>query len=188
MKLRLLLVAVTLLGVSTGWLTWMRYESTPGRFAEPPTRYPGNSSLPRILLFLHPYCPCSRATVSEFASLRHDLKGYAVEVVLNCHADLPYGAQLSDLRRRFPGCVIPDLTGEHTRRYGVWTSGQVVVYDAKGQLRFCGGITGGRGHLGDNPGLRQLRAALKGSPSPLEGQVFGCPIRDPDEFCGPAVE
>jgi len=126
--------------------------------------------------------------VSEFLSLRNDLQGYAVEVVFSCPADLPYGKQLSKLRKSFPGSVIPDLTGEHTRSYGVWTSGQIVVYDGDGQLRFCGGITRGRGQLGDNPGLRQLRAALTGSSSHTEGPVFGCPIRDPDELCGPPSE
>jgi hypothetical protein len=47
---------------------------------------------------------------------------------------------------------------------------------AAGVLRYSGGITGARGHAGDNAGLRALTTALE-RPSPgVAGPVFGCPL------------
>ena len=53
-----------------------------------------------------------------------------------------------------------------TRAAASWnrskTSGQVVVYDAKGALLFSGGITAARGHMGDNAGRDRITALLRG--------------------------
>jgi hypothetical protein len=53
--------------------------------------------------------------------------------------------------------------GDHQRSGGreaalckATTSGETVVYDAAGKLRFHGGITGARGHIGDNAGCSAI--------------------------------
>ncbi len=67
-----------------------------------------------------------------------------------------------------------DLTGE-AARFGARTSGFVVVYDATGSLRYAGGITGSRGHAGDNVGRRTVERILAGeSERDLDHPVFGC--------------
>jgi hypothetical protein len=72
--------------------------------------------------------------------------------------------------------VLADEDGRERARFGVETSGHVLLYVA-GKLAFSGGITRSRGHSGDNAGrqaivdlLRQGSAAIPGS------SVFGCPL------------
>jgi len=63
------------------------------------------------------------------------------------------------------------------RRFGVETSGQTLLYDAGGRLIFSGGITGSRGHAGDNAGEAALVALLtSGQADRRATSVFGCPL------------
>jgi hypothetical protein len=75
-------------------------------------------------------------------------------------------------------CLDPD--GEEARRFGVETSGHVLLYDDQGHLLFSGGITSGRGEQGDNVGQAALLGRIigmreEGPASP----VFGCPLLTP---------
>src|SRR6266481_530299 len=51
------------------------YESAPGEGAGAPARWPSDSRIPldrtrpTLLVFLHPRCPCSRATATELERL-----------------------------------------------------------------------------------------------------------------------
>ncbi len=72
-----------------------------------------------------------------------------------------------------------DERGVEARRFGAMTSGYVVVYDAGGHLAFSGGITGSRGHVGDNVGRRQVLAVLHGDSTQPTHAVFGCALHDP---------
>ncbi len=84
--------------------------------------------------------------------------------------------------------VVRDDSGLEARRFGAATSGQTLLYDAGGALLFSGGITGARGHAGDNAGQSELVSLLnRGPSSPAvtlnRGQsardatsVFGCPL------------
>ena len=56
-----------------------------------------------------------------------------------------------------------------------------LVYDVDGRLRFAGGITGSRGHEGDNLGLREVLAIIQGrsTSNTLVNSVYGCPLADP---------
>src|SRR5437764_11181712 len=64
--------------VSVGGLVLMRYEVTPGATGPAPDRWPADSRLPRaadrptVLLFAHPRCPCTRASLGEFAAALAD--------------------------------------------------------------------------------------------------------------------
>ena len=70
-----------------------------------------------------------------------------------------------------------DAEGAERRRFGIHTSGQVLVYDAAGRLAFAGGVTAARGHEGPNPGQAALTALLRdGSPASSNWAVFGCPL------------
>jgi hypothetical protein len=72
--------------------------------------------------------------------------------------------------------VIEDRGEHERRRFAVATSGQVVVYDATGRLRFSGGITADR-HGGPNPGRAAVERVLRGeADTPAEAAVFGCPL------------
>ena len=73
--------------------------------------------------------------------------------------------------------VVRDDDGREAIRFGVATSGQTMLYDAEGALLFSGGITGARGHAGDNAGRTALVALLNHLETDRTGtQVFGCSL------------
>ncbi len=70
-----------------------------------------------------------------------------------------------------------DDAGSEARRFGVETSGQTLLYDRRGTLIFSGGITGSRGHAGDNAGEAALVDLLTHGAADRHGSnVFGCPL------------
>jgi hypothetical protein len=85
--------------------------------------------------------------------------------------------------------AVADPDGEEAQRFGAATSGHVLLFDPAGELRFSGGITASRGHVGDNDGcdrLIRLLTAGVGAERPSgvgipavsrQPLVYGCPIR-----------
>jgi hypothetical protein len=70
-----------------------------------------------------------------------------------------------------------DVGGAEASRFGARTSGYVLLYDASGKLTFQGGITGSRGHAGENIGRRTLQRILDAEPGPMhEHAVYGCAL------------
>ena len=63
------------------------------------------------------------------------------------------------------------------QRFGAETSGYVLLYDTHGKLLFKGGITGSRGHAGDNAGESAIVALLEGEkPVLTRTKVYGCSL------------
>lgn len=80
--------------------------------------------------------------------------------------------------------VIVDERGAEAHRFHASTSGQTVLYGSEGQLLFSGGITGSRGHSGDNAGRSAIVSLLHtGEAERSETFVFGCPLFDSDSEC-----
>ena len=77
--------------------------------------------------------------------------------------------------------LVSDRDGSEAERFGAVTSGQVVLYDAKGQLEFSGGITGERGHVGANSGAaRVVSFVATGTADSHDHAVYGCGLHDPN--------
>jgi hypothetical protein len=77
-----------------------------------------------------------------------------------------------------------DAQDQERSLFGAQTSGQVCLFDRDGHLRYCGGITIARGHVGANSGRSAIEAMLQGEASPTRSRpVFGCPLVDPDPSC-----
>jgi hypothetical protein len=184
-----LLSAAWLLASATGLLLLADYDSKPGGAAHPPLQWPGGVSLqrnplkPALILFLHPHCPCSRASVSELARLVRSHPGaFDIHVVFNRPAEVAVDWPQSDIWKSTsadPGLdVVVDHGGLLTGQFGVKTSGQVLIYDGRGSLRFNGGITAGRGHPGESVGGMLVKAIAEGRGT--EGSAgcptFGCPL------------
>jgi len=137
-----------------------------------------------LVMFVHPYCPCSRASIGELALLvRHCREKVSVHVLFLRSAGEGDGWEKTDLwnsANAIPEVrVSVDVGGAEARRFGVSTSGAVVLYGSDGTLLFEGGITGARGHFGDNVGRDSVTALLNGSVSgPLHSFVFGCDLFD----------
>ena len=77
-----------------------------------------------------------------------------------------------------PGVTVSmDKTGTEAHRFGVETSGDAVLYDARERLAFHGGITAARGESGPNAGRAALADLLAGNQArQTRTPVFGCPL------------
>lgn len=172
--------------VAFGLWSMLSYELTPAAAGDPPETWPGGSALtrspevPTLVVFLHPHCPCSRATLDELAVLaaRRDVQ---MTFVFHKPAGLEEDWEQTDLWRTaaaFPGSrVVCDRSGVESGRFGTRTSGEALLYDVEGRLLFHGGVTPGRGHRGDNLGRSSLESLLTGKgPFQCKAPVFGCPL------------
>jgi hypothetical protein len=80
--------------------------------------------------------------------------------------------------------VMVDDRGLEARLFNSSTSGQTILYDAAGHLLFSGGITGSRGHSGDNAGRSAIVSLVNaGTATRAETFVFGCPLFDKNSEC-----
>lgn len=185
--------ALWLIAVVGGFWYLEAYRYQPGVEQAAPQAFPlldaanPNQERPALLMFLHPCCPCSRASLTELARLQEKLpQSVAITIYVLQLRPVPPGwdeTELWNAALRIPGVrVVHDEEGKLARRFGATTSGQVLLYDKGGVLRFRGGITAGRGHLGDNPGSTALLRSLTEQDSPPEQlPVFGCPLFIPDQ-------
>ncbi|HXT23008.1 MAG TPA: RedB protein [Thermoanaerobaculia bacterium] len=180
-----------LLAVAGGFGVLLRYASTPAPQDDaPPGQWPAATALTRsddrsqLLLFAHPHCPCTRASVAELARLMgrfHDRLDARVLVVQPPGAG--DGWADSALRERasaIPGVRVSiDGDGVEARRFGAIASGTVLVYDASGRLLFHGGITASRGHEGQSFGQQRIASLLTtGKADSDQAPVFGCVLFD----------
>jgi hypothetical protein len=174
--------------VAAGGFVALNVEaSRPGAAAHAPSRFPEDAGLPRpagrplLILFAHPRCACTRASLAELDRIVSRMAGKADPIVVLSPSEAAGDStEMRDIAARIQGVrVIDDAHGAMARHLGVATSGQVLVYDASGELTFAGGITAARGHEGDNDGASAaLRAATGGAPGKrwvrAFTDVFGC--------------
>jgi len=189
--LPILVLPVWALTVAAGFATLLAYEAAPGSSGAPPRDWPAGSRLrpatdrPTLVLFAHPQCPCTRASVAELAAIMTRCPDRTAAFVYFFRpAGKPPEWCDTDLWReatRIPGVeVAADVDGREAAAFGVETSGHVLLFDRAGRLRFGGGITASRGHEGDNPGRAAVVAVLTGvTPEVRSTPVFGCPILTP---------
>lgn len=140
-------------------------------------------------MMAHPHCPCTRASVGELALLMARTQGRVTSYVLLLKPQgLPKNWEKTDLwnsAASIPGVhVLPDEDGIEAERFHVATSGQTLLYDRDGRLKFSGGITAARGHSGDNAGRSAIVSLLmQGETERTETSVFGCPLFDRSSEC-----
>ncbi|MFK7852551.1 MAG: hypothetical protein AB8B79_00500 [Granulosicoccus sp.] len=175
------------------------YGTTAGHAAEPPgTLLHSNSAWldtktpkPTLLLFAHPLCPCTRASLSELESVAHKLDGLFNPHILffepkdkSTMSDVWAASDLKAIAARIPGAQShADVDGVLAAQFGSYTSGQVLLYDTDGELQFAGGITPSRGHTGSNPGRAKIISTILSDErvDPLlagTSPVFGCSVLD----------
>ena len=161
--------------------------TTPGERGQAEAEWPAASALqrstqtPTVVMFVHPRCACSRASLTELnLTLQH---AHAKAYVVFLHPDgvEPDWAKSDTWHSaaRLPNAErVIDHGGREAALFGAKTSGHVVVYDAGGALRFAGGITGSRAHEGENTGRVAVENALLGRRADPAHDVFGCAMND----------
>lgn len=186
------LLSLWLACVLAGMFLMWRYEATPGPAEPAQDVWPAASAIvpstdrPTLLLFLHPHCPCSRASLSELATI---LSEFGNQVDARILFDYPAGVsddwwqtEMYAQALAIPGARVSlDRDNAEARCFGARTSGHALLFSQDGQLRFEGGITAGRGHVGQNAGRAAIEAILRGEhPEGAKSLVFGCPLLSPD--------
>ncbi len=131
----------------------------------------------------HPKCSCTRASLKELAKvsegLGHPVTTYVLFLRPEGVADDWSHSDLWSLAEAIPGVhVLEDRGGAEAEIFGAQTSGQVILYSPTGDLLFRGGITGSRGHEGDNLGESSLVSILRNGVAPeAQSSVFGCRLQ-----------
>jgi hypothetical protein len=190
-----------LYGLAAGWGVVLAvglalqasYDARPGDEISAARHWPAASQLsrsanhPTLLIFVHPHCPCTSATLAELRQFL-DTSRASADITIVLPQPQQASADFCDeprarLEAAWPEAqVVVDRRGIETHLFQTTTSGHLLVYDPEGHLRFSGGITIARGHRGDNPGLKSLAAALvscqEQTPTIATFPVFGCALLD----------
>ena len=180
------------------WLTGLiatssilqRHSITPGAVGPTPVQVgsgsPNHDAVRQLRMFIHPHCPCTRASIAELSRVvAQSGENVQVNLVVVVPANAPTGWEESELVRSavqaIPAAqVTVDKQGLQAQRFGVKTSGHVLLYNSRGALLFSGGVTPSRGHQGSCASNRQLLAMLTGSAQPApQFPVFGCALFTP---------
>ncbi len=178
-----------LVTVACGMGVLWAYSNSAGLSAEAPEYWPTELSLTRepggatLVVLAHPRCPCTRASIGELQRIMARPGGPVVAHVIFLKPDgFDEDWAKTDLWKsatRVPDVrVHRDDDGALTRLFGAATSGQVLLYDRDGRLRYNGGITASRGHAGDNAGSALVRRLIAEGDKQhgAEFPVFGCPL------------
>jgi hypothetical protein len=189
--LGVLVVAWLLACVGGLGLLWV-YKTRPGDPGDPPTRWPAPQGLSlardhhTMVMSVHPHCACTRATLVELERIvsraPSGVRVYLLFVVPDGEpAGWEEGEHWNKVQRIAGAHVIVDHGGAIAERvFSLKVSGHVLIYDPGGELRFSGGITGARGHEGDNIGEQRVATILAGRVADApESHVFGCSLGDP---------
>ncbi len=172
-----------------GHTVLFEYELTAGPLSNSKRIFPDKGSVQlthsrqNLILFLHPACPCSVATVDEFRDLMRQGEKDSVGTVVFF---MPHGKEgewsmlpiITSVRRIPNVSILFDADSSQADLFGATTSGHVFLYDGRGILQFSGGITGSRGHTGDNQYFELAKKTiLCKSPKYTTTPVFGCSLR-----------
>lgn len=145
-----------------------------------------------LIVAVHPLCSCTRATLEELeksaAGWRQPYHAVLLLYRSTGHpADSPFAqaGYVRDAKQALHADLVSDEGGEQAAHLGALTSGEVLYYSAadkqgQRQLLFSGGVTGGRGMVGENGGIEALEQAVRATS--LAGQdsqqthapVYGC--------------
>lgn len=185
----LVLAFIWAVAVAIGFVCLFNYQTEVGKSGAIPVTFPEFSQMatrpdqPTLIMFAHPRCPCTRASLGELARvvsrLQDEVRAYVVFYLPETMDPEWAATDLVTTALAIPGVdVLHDKGGLETRRFRVRTSGHVLLYDKLARLSFTGGITSARGHYGDNEGSKELLARATQSHSNITSKhvVFGCPI------------
>jgi hypothetical protein len=182
------LCALWLVAAGAGFVVILNYQSGSGPAGITPQHWPLGAQIvldhnrDTLIMFAHPQCPCTRASLEELNRLLARSQGrVAAQVLFFKPGKFPSDWTRTDLWRNaaaIPGVTVhEDLDGAQARVFGAETSGYVLLYDTRGQLLFKGGITGSRGHAGDNAGEDAIVSLLtERDASVKQTQVYGCSL------------
>ena len=182
-----LFATIWIAAVTFGLRALFQYENAPGSIGLLPQEWPAvqiarANDRPTLVMVAHPRCPCTVASVGELAQIMARLQGKVAAYVLLVkpgEAGPEWdGTTVQRSAEAIPGVkVIVDPDGAAARRFGAETSGHTLLFGQDGHLLFSGGITGSRGHAGNNAGESAIVALINNQiPVRTRTLVFGCSL------------
>jgi hypothetical protein len=193
------LVVVWIAALAFGWWKMVSYEfgTTPWNEIQYADVWPPDSLLelakdrPTLLVFIHPKCPCTRATLNELDRLMASLGDrLSTRPAIRLVATVPAAADeswwdtsLVDQGQRISDREVNvDRAGQEAARFGAATSGTLMLFDKTGERRYAGGITVSRGHEGLSAGADSLRKLLVNPAGDATVMpAFGCRLCLPND-------
>jgi hypothetical protein len=186
--MRTTLSLLWLLAVGTGFAMFLNYQNTGGFSGATAAQLPAGSRLVQtsgrdtLVMFAHPRCPCTRTSLDELNRLMARVSDH-VNAQVWFYQPTNAAPAWSRTSSWFSAAAIPgvtvheDVDGTQARLFGAETSGTILLYDYHGNLLFKGGITGSRGHAGDNLGEDAIASLCLGQAAATnQTPVFGCSL------------
>jgi hypothetical protein len=192
--LKKLVIAAWAVVIAGGALAVAEHDVTPG----PPAAAHLSDAAPaglglvsgtwNIVMFIHPRCPCSAASLAELAGLSARCGDRLhTSIVIFRPTDKPdrwVHTPTYEAATHLAGATVKfDEDAAIARRMGAFTSGQAFVYDPAGRLAFSGGMTNARDCSGDSVGVERVAALVLQTGAPKgpvsHAAVFGCRIDSP---------
>lgn len=181
MKILLLgtLLFISLSG-SFGLMMYAGQGNLPAQTSNWPQKsHLAKSSAHHLVMFLHPGCACSKASLSELSRLMSEHQNLTAQVVFMKSAKIEKLFSENELVKKaklLPRTkIVFDLNGAESKLFKAETSGLTHLYQNE-ELLFSGGLTQARGHEGESAGKDSIRSHLKGIRSIASSLVYGCDI------------
>jgi hypothetical protein len=186
--LRICAYTLWLFAIGTGIVFILNYENASGAAGSTPEHWVSGTSIPldpkhdTLIMFAHPRCPCTVASVDELNRLLARCDGnISTHVFFFRPKGSPEDWTHTHLRQNvaaIPGVTVQDDVDDVlAQKFGAETSGYVLLYNPQGELLFRGGITGSRGHEGDNAGESSIALLVAGqNASVTQTPVYGCSL------------
>ena len=146
------------------------------------SKIPFSKKNPTLLIFVHPGCPCTKASLEELNRLLTNfpdkLNAQAIFLKAEGTKENWHQTELWKKANKIKGLnTFLDEDGREARLFSVKASGRTLVYDTKASLIFYGGLTSSRGHEGDNIGRSSIEHYLRsGHLLKQSSPSFGCAL------------
>lgn len=186
---RLIVMTIWVAVVATGFVLLEWHSGTAG-VAPPPAELkpaslkPAQAEGPQLIMFAHPRCACTRASLRQLERLlarTAELTDVRIVFLQSPTNDADWqDAPLVQQARNLSNVEV-DWAAENelSASYGRLTSGHVLFYGPQGDLLFSGGLTNARGHEGPSAGTDAILAHLRGEAAENRAPVFGCSLSTP---------
>jgi hypothetical protein len=192
---------------ATGWGLWsmLDYEFDAAPVVSSQSAWPEHTRLsrdrsrPTLLMFVHPRCPCSRASLAELERLQAECGDRVLMQIIVARPAGLDGAENDSLMpriRQLPSAtIVLDEGGREAQIFGAAASGETLLFSASGELLFRGGITASRGHEGESVGRAAIASLIhSGNAAQCRTPVFGCGLLNrspekpgPETLCQPST-
>ncbi len=172
--------------IGSSFAAMLYYHNTPGHRNDDASVWPLNTAIkldtnrPNLLVFVHPKCPCSSATLNELARIQTTCGSKISTHIIIYHPDEEAWDNTRIIRQalEIPNVrIFNDSEGHLSDSFGAMTSGHTFLYAPDGRRIFSGGITMARGHEGDNLGRSSIvQYILDGKSICDSTNIYGCSI------------